>query len=194
LSPTKIFYRAFFEIPTFFIFLVWKFIFEFPNPVLGSKDLFLPFWPQKLYFFLLQVKFPISHDHTNFGPQIPFLWGPIYVFWPPKFHFFLLHVKFSIDGYIMTMSILIFCPKIRFWALKAYFRIFTSQKYIFSSSLTYLIFEPPVPSLRIRPIPIFFGLRTLSIKFQLFCVFRFLKFGLVLALDVTCLVCLKSVK
>jgi hypothetical protein len=44
----------------------------------------------------------MSHDHTDFGAQIPFMdpGGLFLPFRPPKVYFFLLHVKFLIDGYI----------------------------------------------------------------------------------------------
>jgi hypothetical protein len=46
----------------------------------------------------------MSHDHTDFGAQIPFLGyeGLFSPAWPPKVYFFLLHDKFSNDGYVHT--------------------------------------------------------------------------------------------
>jgi hypothetical protein len=40
-----------------------------------------------------------SHDHTNFGPQIPFSGsrGLFLLFWPLKVHMFFIHIKFPID-------------------------------------------------------------------------------------------------
>jgi hypothetical protein len=147
-------------------------------PILGSEGLFASFWSPKVYFFLLHVKFPILHDHIDFGPQILFLGsGGLFVpFWPPKVYTFLLHVKFPKDGYITRpywfwapnsvfglwgpisvfltpksifflapfkiperwiyhTIILILGPKFRFWALRAYLRLFDPKKYIFSCSM-----------------------------------------------------------
>jgi hypothetical protein len=79
----------------------------------------------------------MSHDYTVFGPQIPFLGSECLFspFWTPKL-FFLLHVKLPIDGYVTRPTLLILGPKFRFWALKAYFRLF--DRWIYHTTILIL--------------------------------------------------------
>jgi hypothetical protein len=53
----------------------------------------------------------ISHDHTNFETQIPFLGsgGPIFAFWTPKSVYFLYLYKIS-DRLMGHMTYFIFEP------------------------------------------------------------------------------------
>jgi hypothetical protein len=72
---------------------------------LGYEDLFSPFWPPKIYFFLLHVNFPndgyITRLYLFWAPNFVFeLWRLTFAFLTPKVYFILLHLKFSIDGYI----------------------------------------------------------------------------------------------
>jgi hypothetical protein len=200
-------------------------------PYSGSETLFLPFWPTKVYFFLLHVKFPIdgyitrpywfwalrlicalwtpkstyfhtpfkildrwiyhttililcnkfrfwalgayfsvldiSHDHIDFGPQIPFLGsgGLFSPFWPPKVYFFLLHVKFPIDWYI-TRPYLFWSPNSVFGLWRPIFFIYTKFPIDWWVTWPISFLSLSVPSLGIRRTPNFFGLRTLSIKLQ----------------------------
>jgi hypothetical protein len=139
----------------------------------------------------------ISHDHTDFGPQIPFL-GPKFRFWalgayfrffdPPKVYFFLLHVKCPIDGYI-TRPYWLWAPNSVFGPMFAFLTpksIYFLHLYKISDRLmghmAYFIFEPPSASqclLGIRRIPNFFELRTLSIKLQ--SILRFQIFEILLS-------------
>jgi hypothetical protein len=62
-------------------------------PFLSFKGLFSPFWPLKVYFFLLHVKFPIDGYITR-----PYwFWAPNSVFglWEPKSIYFLQLYKIS---------------------------------------------------------------------------------------------------
>jgi hypothetical protein len=82
--------------PTFFFFLVRKFFFDFP--FLRSEGLFSPFWPPKVYFFLLHVNFPIdgyvSRSYWFWSPNSVFgLWTHFRFFDPQKFIFCLLHLN-----------------------------------------------------------------------------------------------------
>jgi hypothetical protein len=105
----------------------------------GSEGLFSHFWPLKVYFFLLHVKFPIDECLTR-----PYwLWAPnsafgllrlIFAFLTPKSIFFLTPCKIP-DRWMYHTTILIVGSKFRFYALKAYFRLFDPQKYIFSYSM-----------------------------------------------------------
>jgi hypothetical protein len=121
------------------------------GPSLGSEGLFSPFWPPKVYFFLIHIKFPIDGYITRwtyFGPQIPFsgtegLFSP---FWPPTVYFFKLHVKFPIDGYITRPNWFWALN----WALGANFCLFTLKSIYFlhlykisNRLMPFFIFEPP---------------------------------------------------
>jgi hypothetical protein len=41
----------------------------------------------------------ISHDHTDYRAQVPFL-GPFSPFWPLKAYIFFIYIKFPIVGYV----------------------------------------------------------------------------------------------
>jgi hypothetical protein len=122
------------------------------------------FWALKAYFSFFDPwkyiysssikKFrsmDISHDHTDFEPQIPFLGseGLFLPFWPTKLYNFFIYIKFPIDGHItrpfqipflgseglFSKSIFFLTPckildhidfgaQIPFWALSDYFCIF----------------------------------------------------------------------
>jgi hypothetical protein len=76
----------------------------------------------------------MSHDHTDFGPQIPFLaLGPIFAFLTLESIYF-VHL-YKISDRLM-------------------------------GRLTYLNFEPPVPSLEIRRTPIFYRLEWRTKKYH----------------------------
>jgi hypothetical protein len=62
------------------------------------------------------------------------LWRLFCTFLTPKSIYFFAPCKI-LDRWIYHMTILILAPKFRFWALKAYFRIFDPQKYILSCSM-----------------------------------------------------------
>jgi hypothetical protein len=115
----------------------------------------------------------LSFDYTS-------LWA--------KFCFWVLRVifEFSIDGYI-TRPYWFWSPNSVFGLWELIFNLSTPLSIYFfhrqkisdrlMGHLNYLIYEP-----RIWWISIIFGLRKLNFKFKIFCVFRFLKFGFVLAL------------
>jgi hypothetical protein len=44
----------------------------------------------------------MSHDHIDFGPQIPFLGsgGLFLSFWPPQVHIYSIYTKFPIDWWV----------------------------------------------------------------------------------------------
>jgi hypothetical protein len=95
----------------------------------------------------------ISHDHTGFWPQIPFLGskGLFSPFWPPKVCFFLLHVKFPIDGYI-TRPYWFWAPNSVFGLCEPIFSFLTPGStyylHLYTNSdrlmgqMTYFIFGP----------------------------------------------------
>jgi hypothetical protein len=94
-------------------------------PFSGSETLFLPFWPTKVYFFVLHVKFPIDGYITRpywfWAPNSVFgLWGPIFAFLTPKSIFLLAPCKFP-DLWIYHRTILILDPKFWFWAPNSVF-------------------------------------------------------------------------
>jgi hypothetical protein len=66
----------------------------------------------------------ISHDYTDFGPQIPFLGseGLFSPLRPLKAYIFFIHIKFLITRYLSTKLILE--TKFRFWAGGPYFRVY----------------------------------------------------------------------
>jgi hypothetical protein len=129
----------------------------------------------------------ISHDHIDFGPQIPFLGsgGLFSPFWPPKVYFFLLHVKFPIDGYI-TRPYWFLAPN-PFLGSGGLFltpkSIYFLHLYKISDRLmghmTYFILEPPSAQPRDPADSNFFGLRILSIKLQ--SILRFYIFEILLS-------------
>jgi hypothetical protein len=89
------------------VFGHWSLIFAFltPNSILYIKY---------IYFFLLHVNFrsmDISHDHADFGTQIPFM-GSDGLFLPLrslKVYIFFIYIKFLID----------LLDQFHFWALSA---------------------------------------------------------------------------
>jgi uncharacterized protein YggT (Ycf19 family) len=71
------------------------------------KAYFCSFDPQKYiisWSMLNSRSMDISHDHTDFGPQIPFLGsgGLFSPFWPLKVYIFFIFIKFSIDWWPMS--------------------------------------------------------------------------------------------
>jgi hypothetical protein len=128
------------------------------DSILGLYRRIFVFLTFQLYFFCFMWNYrsmDISHDHTDFGPQIPFLGsrGQFLPFWPPKVYFFMLHVKFPIDGCITRPY--------WFWAPNSVFGLWGPILYKISDRLmghmTYFIFEPPSAQPRDHGCQIFLG-------------------------------------
>jgi hypothetical protein len=73
-------------------------------PFLGSEGYFR-FLPLQVYFSCSIYNFRsinISHDHTDFGVQIPLLGfeGFYSPFWPLKLFFFFIYTKFLMDWWV----------------------------------------------------------------------------------------------
>jgi hypothetical protein len=99
----------------------------------------------------------ISHDHIDFGPQIPFLdsGGLILPIWPPKVYFFLLHVIFPMDGYI-TRPYWFWAPNSIFGLWRPIFTFSTPKRIFFLNTCkifdwwiyhTTIDFAPQIPFL-----------------------------------------------
>jgi hypothetical protein len=112
------------------------------------EGLFSPFWPPKLWIFLLRIKFPIDGLIT----QKYSFEGPFSPIWPPKALIFFFYIKFLIDGY-MTRPFWFWAPNSVFglWGL---IFVFSTPKMIcfldlyrnfdrLMGCITCLIFEPP---------------------------------------------------
>jgi hypothetical protein len=126
-----------------------------------------------MYFLLLHVRVKdscfiyihhTSHEHTDFGSQIPFLGSYL----RQKVYFFLLVVKFPIDATTLILS-----PKFGFADLGAILVCLTPRSKYFlhlykisnrlMGHMTYFIFEPHSAQPRDPA------------DFKMFCVFIFLK-------------------
>jgi hypothetical protein len=97
---------------------------------LGSEGLFYPFWPPKVYFFLLHIKCPIdgyiTWSYWFWAPNSVFgLWGLFIIFDPQKYIFPAPYKM--LDRWIYGTAIFILEPKFRFWAMRAYFHRLNHQ-------------------------------------------------------------------
>jgi hypothetical protein len=78
----------------YYYYLLYLANFRPQIPFLGSRGLFLPVWPPKVYFFMFHVKFPIDGYITRpywfWAPNSVFgLWGTIFAFLTSKSIYFL---------------------------------------------------------------------------------------------------------
>jgi hypothetical protein len=113
----------------------------------------------------------ISHDHTDFGPQIPFMGskGLFSPFRPLKVYIFFFFIKFLIYGCI-TRPLGFWNPNSIFGLWEPIFTFMTTKSTHFlglykisdrsMGHMIYFIFEPPVPSPGIGRVPSFYAKNT----------------------------------
>jgi hypothetical protein len=71
-------------------YITWPYWFWQLTPCMCPECLFSPFWPPKLYFFLLRIIFPIDRLYRFQSTNFVFgLWGLIFTFMTRKSVYFL---------------------------------------------------------------------------------------------------------